>query len=59
MSRFFFKNPEFPLNVLILKDIVDLFFMAEFQSGAVKSGADARVGMQENSSGKERYLPQV
>jgi hypothetical protein len=31
MSRFFFKNPEFPLNALILKDIVDLFFMAEFQ----------------------------
>jgi hypothetical protein len=35
MSRFFFKNPEFPLNALILKDIVDLFFMAEFQTRTV------------------------
>jgi len=38
MSRFFFKNPEFPLNALILKDIVDLFFMAEFQWGEKGAG---------------------
>ena len=31
MSRFFSKNPKFPLNALILKGIVYLFFMAEFQ----------------------------
>ena len=33
MSSFFFKKLGSPLNALILKDIINLFLMAEFQYG--------------------------
>ena len=29
--KLFFENLDFPLNALILKDIINLFLMAEFQ----------------------------
>jgi hypothetical protein len=32
MSSFFFKNFDFPLNVLISKGIIDQFLMAEFEA---------------------------
>jgi hypothetical protein len=33
MSSFFFEKLGSPLNALILKDIINLFLMAEFQFG--------------------------
>jgi hypothetical protein len=38
MSSFFFKKLGSPLNALILKDIINLFLMAEFQKWAASHG---------------------
>jgi len=35
MSSFFSKKLDFPPNALILKDILSLFLMAEFQYGKI------------------------
>jgi hypothetical protein len=37
MSSFFFKKLGSPLNALILKDIINLFLMAEFQADSIKT----------------------
>jgi len=42
MSSFFFETLDFALNTLILKDIINLFLMAEFQLILVRTSVRVR-----------------
>ena len=59
MSSFFFKNLDFPLNILISKGIIDRFLMAEFQVRLIGLLALSPVlaGMKEIDYGKPAIRP--